>query len=131
MTVTESGKLSPSLGHVLSDVVLSLVASLTTENISLAQQSERIGLGCFLALTFVSGTKLEAAQYAGMDLSSVQLGCCSASCFSRKDSAAHQRLLGGQRALCGDGDSHWSGAGNGEDVMLARASHCQGVVNSE
>lgn len=58
-TVTESGKLSPSLGHVLSDVVLSLVASLMIENISLAQQSERIGLGWFLALTFVSGTKLE------------------------------------------------------------------------
>lgn len=65
MTVTESGKLSPSLGHVLSDVLLSLVASLMAENISLAQQSERLGLGWFLALTFVSGTKLEAAQYAG------------------------------------------------------------------
>lgn len=89
--------MSPSLGHVLSDVVLSLAASLMTENISLAQQRERIGLGWFLALTFVSGTKLEAAQYAGVDLSCVQLGCCSASCFSRKESAAHQRLLGGQR----------------------------------
>lgn len=101
MTVTESGKLSPSLGHVLSDVVLSLAASLMTENISLAQQRERIGLGWFLALTFVSGTKLEAAQYAGVDLSCVQLGCCSASCFSRKESAAHQRLLGGaERELC-------------------------------
>ena len=73
--------MSPSLGHVLSDVVLSLAASLMTENISLAQQSERIGLGWFLALTFVSGTKLEAAQYAGMYSSCVQLGCCSVSCF--------------------------------------------------
>lgn len=31
----------------------------------------------------------------------------------------------GQRALCGvkghgDGDSHWSGAGNGEDVMFSK-----------
>lgn len=93
-TITESGKLSPSLGHVLSDVVLSLVASLMTENISLAQQPERIGLGWFLA--FVSGTKLEAAQYAGVDSSCVQLGCCSASCFLRQESAARQRLLGAE-----------------------------------
>lgn len=81
MTVTQSGKLSPSVGHVLSDVVLSLAASLMTENISLAQQSERIGLGWFLALTFVLGTKLEAAQYAGVYSSCAQLGCYSASCF--------------------------------------------------
>lgn len=99
MSVMESGKLSPSLGHVLSDAVLSLVASLRTENISLAQQSERIGLGWFLALTFVSDTKLEAAQYAGVDLSCVQLGCCSASCFFKKEGAAHQRLLG-EHELC-------------------------------
>ena len=81
MTVTQSGKLSPSLGQAWSDVVLSLAASLMTENISLAQQSERIGLGWFLALSFVSGTKLEAAQYAGVYLSCMQLGCYSASSF--------------------------------------------------
>lgn len=74
----------------------------------------------FLALTFVSGTKLEAAQYAGMDFSCVQLGCCSASCFSKKESSAHQKLLGAECGVKGhsDGDSHWSGAGSGEGVMF-------------
>lgn len=66
---------------MLSDVVLSLAASLMTENISLAQQSDGIGLGWFLALTFVSGAKLDATQYAGMYSSCGQLGRCSASCF--------------------------------------------------
>lgn len=69
--------------------MLSLVASLATETISLARQSEGIGLGWFLALTPVSGTELEAAQYAGVRWGWVQLGCCSASCLSKKDNAAH------------------------------------------
>lgn len=79
--ITEPGKLSPAPGHVLSGAVLSLAASLTPENTSLAQQSERIGLGWWLALTFVSGTKLEAAQSAGVYSSCVQLCCYSVACF--------------------------------------------------
>lgn len=54
--------------------MLSLAASLMTENISLAQQSDGVGLGWFLALTFVSGAKLDATQYAGMYSSCGQLG---------------------------------------------------------
>ena len=109
---------------MLSDAVLSPAASLLTENTSLTQQAEGIGLGWFLALSFVSGTELEAARYAGVCSSCVRLGCCSVAGLEGRCSPP--RAAGEQRAAScglrghGAGSCHRSGAGNGEGVTFSK-----------
>lgn len=127
----ESGKLSPLLGHVLSDAVLSLVASLMTENISLLSAKGKNWTWLFFGINLCLRHKAGGCSVCRRGFELCVAWLLLSLLLLQEGGCSPPKTAGRARALCGDGDSHWSAAGNGEDVMLARASHCQGVVNSE